>query len=52
MTGQQMADAYLIAMPVIIRLLKKFHRPFVARITRVGKVKIHLTSSGIIGKFL
>jgi hypothetical protein len=37
-------------MPTIGRFLKKFRRPFVAKITRAGKVKVFLTSSGIIGK--
>jgi hypothetical protein len=50
MTGQQMAATFLSAMPTMLRFLKKFHRPFVARITRTGRVRIHLTSSGIIGK--
>jgi len=50
MTGQQMADAFVRAMPAILRCLKKFRRPFVARVTRAGNVKIHLTSSGIIRK--
>ncbi len=50
MTGEQMAAAFLSAMPTILRFLKKSHRPFVARVTRGGKVKIHLTSSGIIGR--
>jgi hypothetical protein len=50
MTGQQMADAYVAAMPTIVRFLEKFRRPFVARITRAGIVKVFLTSSGIIGK--
>ena len=50
MTGPQMAGAFLSAMPAMLRCLKKLHLPFVARVTRAGKVKVHLTSSGIIRK--
>lgn len=50
MTGTDMADAFLCAMPAIGRMLNKFVPPFVARISRAGAVQMHLTVSGIIKK--
>lgn len=50
MTGEQMADAFLRAMPAIARMLTKFPRPFVARVTIAGTVQLHLTHAGLIKK--
>jgi len=52
MTGEQMADAFLHAMPAITRILAKFQPPFVARLTATGTVHLHLTHSALIKKFV
>ena len=48
MTGHEMADAFLRAMPSIGKCLEKFPAPFVARLTAAGRVQMHLTQSGLI----
>jgi len=50
MTGDQMADAFLRAMPSIARMLAKYAPPFVARVTAAGAVQLHLTHAGLIKK--
>lgn len=50
MTGEQMSEAFLKAMPSMSRMLDKFPPPFVARISASWKVQIHLTRSGLIKK--
>ena len=50
MTGEQMSEAFLNAMPSMSRMLDKFPPPFVARISASGKVQMHLTHSGLIKK--
>ncbi len=39
-TGQQMAAAYVAALPKMIRMLESHERPFVARITTAGDVAL------------
>ncbi|MCC6543969.1 MAG: hypothetical protein IT392_05625 [Nitrospirae bacterium] len=38
LTGQQMADIFVKSLPAIIRFAKKNHPPFIATITRSGKI--------------
>ncbi|MGQ0636664.1 MAG: hypothetical protein ACT4QC_18795 [Planctomycetaceae bacterium] len=50
LTGPQMGQAFLAALPTIGRFLENFPTPFVARVTSAGAVKMHLTSAGLIKK--
>lgn len=50
MTGEEAAAAFITAMPTVFRFLTKFHRPFVARVTASGTVRMYLTASGLIEK--
>ncbi len=40
LTGPEMADAFLRAMPSIRRLLRRHPGPFIASVTRAGRVEI------------
>jgi hypothetical protein len=48
MTGEQIADSFLAAMPQIRRILTKFQPPFIATVSRFGKVAMFLTYSALI----
>lgn len=50
LSGPEMAQAFIAAIPDILRLLQKFSVPFVARISAGGRVSILLTYSGMIKK--
>ncbi len=41
--GDEMAEAFVKALPRMQRLLKKMKGPFVARVTRGGKTDLFLT---------
>jgi len=49
-TGQEMADAFVRALPHIRRMLIKFSPPFVATVSRQGTVRIKYTFDGLIRK--
>jgi predicted nuclease of predicted toxin-antitoxin system len=46
MTGEDMANAYIKALPHIARFLKNKERPFIARVSPEGNVEIWIDSSG------
>lgn len=50
MTGGQMAQAFLAAIPTMRRFLERFARPFVARVTATGHVRMYLTAARLIKK--
>lgn len=45
MSGDQMAAAYVNALPAMIRLLVRLARPFVARVARGGGIEVLVRSS-------
>ena len=49
-TGQEMADAYIQAMPDIVRMLAKFSPPFVATVSKFGNAHIQYTFDKLIQK--
>lgn len=49
-TGTQNAEAILIAMPQMLRMIAKYPAPFIATITAAGKVKLLLTRSELLKK--
>lgn len=49
-TGQEMADAYVKALPDIRRMLNKYPPPFVATVSKVGNVRLQYTFDGLIKK--
>ena len=49
-TGNEMAKAFVAALPSIERFLKKFDKPFVATVTLSGTVNILCTLSDLIKK--
>lgn len=49
-TGEQNAQAILIAMPQMQRIIAKYAAPFIATITAAGKVKLLLTKSDLLRK--
>ena len=46
LSGQQMADAFIEALPRTRRVLRRFHVPFIARITATGAVSILYDRTG------
>jgi hypothetical protein len=48
LTGDQLADSFLAAMPQIRRFLKRHRPPFVATVSRLGAVRMLLTHSDLI----
>jgi hypothetical protein len=50
MTGPEMAQAFVGAMPEILGILRKIVRPFVANVTRSGGVKLLYTRTGIVDR--
>lgn len=46
MTGEDMANAYIKALPQIARFLKNKPRPFIARVSPEGNVEMWIDSSG------
>jgi predicted nuclease of predicted toxin-antitoxin system len=46
MTGEDMANAYIKALPQIARFLKNKQRPFIARVSPEGEVTMWIDSSG------
>jgi len=48
LTGRQMAESFLKAMPTMRKLLTKFDWPFIATVTRAGLVKVAWTLSDLI----
>lgn len=48
MTGDEMAAAFVAALPTIETFLAKFPRPFLATVTRSGNVSILETYAGLI----
>ena len=49
-SGQEMADAFVRALPDIMRMLAKFSPPFVATVSKRGTVRIRYTFDGLIKK--
>ncbi len=49
-TGQEMADAYVRALPDMIRMLAKFPPPFVATVSKLGRPRMQYTFDGLIQK--
>ena len=50
MTGDEMATAFVKAMPDMVKFLKKFEPPFLATVTRSGAVSILARFSDLIAK--
>ena len=50
MSGQQMAAAFLAAVPQMKQLLQRFERPFVATVTRTGHVSLIYTRFRLLRK--
>ncbi|HEY0323207.1 MAG TPA: hypothetical protein VGC66_19780 [Pyrinomonadaceae bacterium] len=46
MTGEDMVNAYIKALPQIARFLKNKQRPFIARVSPEGEVTMWIDSSG------
>lgn len=51
-TGQEMAEAFLAAMPDIKRIVAKFPPPLVATVTKSGTVKVVYTHDALIQKIV
>jgi hypothetical protein len=49
-TGEEMANAFVKALPDIKRMLRKFSAPFVASVTKAGKAHMQYTFDGLIKK--
>lgn len=49
-TGQEMADAFVKALPHIKRMLDKYPPPFVATVSKGGSVRLQYTFDGLIRK--
>ena len=49
-TGAQNAQAIMIAIPQMIRMIAKYSAPFIATITAAGRVKLLLTKSDLLRK--
>ena len=49
-TGQEMANAYIQAMPDITRMIAKFSPPFVATVSKFGNARLKYTFDGLIQK--
>jgi PIN like domain len=47
-TGEQLADSFLAAMPQIRRFLKRHQPPFIATVSRLGTVRMLLPHSDLI----
>jgi hypothetical protein len=52
MTGPEMAAAFLVAMPTILRLIDKLPSPFIAGISRQGSVSLLYSHDAIIGQIV
>lgn len=46
MSGADMANAFVKALPKIARFLEKYTPPFIARVHKDGKVEMWITSTG------
>jgi predicted nuclease of predicted toxin-antitoxin system len=50
LTGSQIAAVLVGAMPGALLVLRKFDRPFIARIGKGGQIRVHLTASSLLKK--
>jgi hypothetical protein len=50
MTGEQMGQAFVRALPDMLRFRDKFQAPFLATVTRSGRVSIYATFQDLIKK--